>query len=83
MYPCFQGNISNVSLLFPLICSRKVVHTIIYTQYTTAKVGIKSCRHAGGCVSFVYGCSYPAAIVFDQTHGISIGKTGWSVIAVC
>ena len=29
-----------------------------------AKVGIKSCRRAGGCVSFVYECSYPAAIVF-------------------
>ena len=37
-----------------------------------AKVGIKSCRLAGGCVSFVYECSYPAAIVFDQTHVISI-----------
>ena len=42
-----------------------------------AKVGIKSCRCAGECVSFVYGCSYPAAIAFDQTHVISIGKTGW------
>ena len=49
-------------------------YTIIYTQYTPAKTGIKSCRHAGGCVSFVYECSYPAAIVFDQTHVISIGK---------
>ena len=48
-----------------------------------AKVGIKSCRRAGGCVSFVYECSYPAAIVFDQTHVISIGNTGWRVIAVC
>ena len=49
-----------------------------------AKVGIKSRRHAGGCVLFVYGCSYPAAIVFDQTHVIiSIGNTGWRVIAVC
>ena len=42
-----------------------------------AKVGIKSCRRAGGCVSFVYECSYPAAIVFDQTHVISIGNIGW------
>ena len=33
-----------------------------------AKVGIKSFRCAGGCILFVYGCSYPAAIVFDQTH---------------
>ena len=33
-----------------------------------AKVGIKSCRCAKGCISFVYGCSYPAAIVFDQTY---------------
>ena len=48
-----------------------------------AKVGIKSCRRAGECVSFVYECSYPAAIVFDQTHVISIGNTGWRVIAVC
>ena len=39
-----------------------------------AKVGIKSCRYAGGCV---YGCSYPVAIVFDQKHVISMGKTGW------
>ena len=29
------------------------------------KVGIKSCRHAGGCVSLVYEFSYPAAIAFD------------------
>ena len=55
-----------------------------------AKVGIKSCRCAGRCVSFVYECSYPAAIVFDQTHVIaithhavlpidiiSIGNTAW------
>ena len=62
--------------------SRRPLHDlshlkIMYTQYTLTKVGIKSCRHAGGCVSFVYGYSYPAAIVFDQTHVISIGKTGW------
>ena len=42
-----------------------------------AKVGIKSCRRAGGCASFVYECSYSAAIVFDQTDVISIGNTGW------
>ena len=48
----------------------------IYTQCTPAKVGIKSCRCAGGCVSFVYECNYPAAIIFDQTHVISIGNTG-------
>ena len=47
-----------------------------------AKVGIKFCRHVGDCVSFVYECSYPAATVFDQRHVISIGTTGWSVIAV-
>ena len=46
-------------------------------MYMPAKVGIKSCRRAGGCVSFVYECSHPAAIVFDQTHVISIGNTGW------
>ena len=28
-----------------------------------AKVGIKSCRRSGGCAAFVYGCSYPTAIV--------------------
>ena len=54
-----------------------MLHTIIYTEYIPAKVGIKSYRRAGGCVSFVYECSYPAAIVFDQTHVISIGNTGW------
>ena len=26
MHPCFQGNISDVSLLFPLIRPHKVVH---------------------------------------------------------
>ena len=41
------------------------------------KVGIKYCRHVGGCVSLVHGCSYPVAIVFDNAHVISIGKTGW------
>ena len=46
-------------------------------MYMPAKVGIKSCRCAGGCVSFVYECSYPAAIVFDQTHVIAIGNAGW------
>ena len=49
----------------------------IYTEYIPAKVGIKSCSRAGGCVSFVYECSYPAAIVFNQTHVVSIGNTGW------
>ena len=44
--------------------------------YMPAKVGIKSCRDAGGCVSFVHGCSYPATIVFDQTHVISTGNAG-------
>ena len=39
-----------------------------YTQYTQAKVGIKSCRRVGGCVSL---CMDVAAIVFDQTHVIS------------
>ena len=29
MYPCFQGNISNVSLLFPFIRPHKVVHMMI------------------------------------------------------
>ena len=48
-----------------------------------AKVGIKSCRRAGGCVSFVHECSYPAAIVFDQTHVIPIGNTGWRVKVAC
>ena len=42
-----------------------------------AKVGIKSCRHTEGHVSFVYECSYPAAIVLYQTHVTSIGNTGW------
>ena len=28
MYPSFQGNISDVSLIFPLICQRIVVHTV-------------------------------------------------------
>ena len=46
-------------------------------MYILAKVGIKPCRHAGGCVSFVYGCSYPAAIVFNQIDVVYIGNTGW------
>ena len=44
-----------------------------------AKVGIKSCRSTGGCVSFVLGCSNPAAIVFHQRHVVSIDKC-WLVI---
>ena len=42
-----------------------------------AKIGIKSCRRAGGCISFMYGCSHPAAFLFDQKHVISMGNTGW------
>ena len=42
-----------------------------------AKVGVKPCRCAGGCVSFVHVCSYLAAIVFDQIHVESIGNAGW------
>ena len=53
--------------------SGKSPMTMLQPLHMPAKVGIKSCRHAGVCVSFVYGCSYPAAIVFDQTHTISIG----------
>ena len=43
-----------------------------------AEVEIKFCKCAGGCVSFVHGCSYPAAIVhvFDQTHVVFIGNAG-------
>ena len=26
MYPCFQGNVLDVSLLFPLIRPRKIIH---------------------------------------------------------
>ena len=50
-----------------------------------AKVGIKFCRCGRGCGSFVHGCSYSAAIVFDQTHviSISIGNAGWCVISIC
>ena len=43
----------------------------------STKVGIKSCRCAGGCVLFVHVCSYPATTVFDWTHVVSIGNTGW------
>ena len=46
-------------------------------MYMLAKVGIKSCRCAGGCVLFVYGCSYPIATAFDQIHVVSIGNAGW------
>ena len=56
---------------------------MICTQYTPAKVGIKSCRCVGGCISFVHGRNYLATIVFDQTHVVSTWKAGWSVIAVC
>ena len=45
-----------------------------------AKAGIISCTCAGGCVSFVYECSYPAAIVFDHTHVISIGMVSDSCL---
>ena len=41
------------------------------------KVGIKSCRCARECVSFVHGyscLSYPATIVFKQPH---VPKAGW------
>ena len=41
-----------------------------------AKVGIKPCRCAGGYVSFAHRCSYTDAIVFDQTHVVSIGNAG-------
>ena len=33
MYPCFQGNILDVSLLFPLIRPHKVVHKELYILY--------------------------------------------------
>ena len=39
MYPCFQGNISDVSLLFPLIRPRKVVHVVI--RHTAGAVASK------------------------------------------
>ena len=48
-----------------------------------AKVGIKSCGCAGGSVSFEHECSYPAAVVFDQTHVVSIGNADWCVIVSC
>ena len=32
---------------------------------------------AGGCVSFLHGCSYPAAIVFDYTRVVLTGNAGW------
>ena len=32
MYPCFQGNISDVSLHFPLIHPRKVVHLLFDSE---------------------------------------------------
>ena len=35
-----------------------------YKQYEPAKVGIKSCRFARECVSFMHGCTYPAGVVF-------------------
>ena len=52
-------------------------YIIICIQYTADKVWIKSCRCAGGCVLVVHGCSYPAAIIFDQTHIIAIGNAVW------
>ena len=42
------------------------------------KVNSKQRGYAGGCDSFVYECSYPAAIPFDQTHVISIVLFQWS-----
>ena len=36
MYPCFQGYIRLVSLLFPLICPRKVIHKGLY-QWTCSR----------------------------------------------
>ena len=47
-----------------------------------AKVGIKSCRCARECASFVdgYSCpSYPATIVFKKPH---VAKAGWWVKAI-
>ena len=39
-------------------------------QHYDAKVGIKSCRGARECVSFVHACicSYPAAILYLSRH---------------
>ena len=51
--------------------------------FKTAKVGIKSCRFAGGCVSFMHGCNYPDPNVFEQTHVVSTGNAGWRVMPVC
>ena len=66
----------------PPACLQNLIPTLagIYNyihSIRTSKKGIKSCGQAGGCVSCVYECSYPATIVFDQTHVISIGNTGW------
>ena len=59
---------SNISTKFnPLLWQHEVVITIL-----TAEVGIKSCRGARECVSFVYVCmyvhSYPAAIPYLNKH---------------
>ena len=57
-------------------------YILIHTQCIPAKVGIKSCRCAVGCISFVHGCTQLLNcnwIVFDQTHVVSIGNAGWLV----
>ena len=47
------------------------------------KVGIKSCRGARECVSFVHDvCSYPAAILYLSRHMQYTMMHGWLVIAI-
>ena len=43
MHPCFQRNISDVSLLFPLIHPRKVVHYMegLWRGWHFAMIGMK------------------------------------------
>ena len=67
-----KPTIRYIALYQPLTCLCKVLHINICTQYTPAKVGIISCRCAGGHVSLVHGCSYTAVILFDQTHVASM-----------
>ena len=40
-----------------------------------AKVGIKSCKRAGGCVSFVYECTVPLIYNFTLTCVYTHGTT--------
>ena len=53
-------------------------NVITFLCEKTGALAIVEPRCAGGCVSFVHVCSYPAAI-FDQTYIVSNYRQRWLV----